>query len=392
MNINCRKVLSCVVLLIIFIVGACTIYNCRDTIKDIVKSNNYLHCKSEVESALNKNVQWRYKWINVNGLFQRCLGTTIVRGGDSSSDYDVYKLSNGQIMYTLPERDMTPYAEIVSEFNKTLSDRGIDFMYVQLPNKIKDNSYMPPGTKTYGNLNADQMVSLLRERDIDLVDLREEIEKAGFDWTSLFFTTDHHWKPKTGLWASGVIMNHISDKYGCEINNDYYEYDNYKSHVKENWMLGAVGRRTGAWYAGLDDIEILEPKFDTSLTLHGLCDEGTIDRKGSFWDTIYYWDQLENRADFEHNAYSTYVGHEFRICTISNKIPENDLKVLVIRESFSCVLTPFISLNTKECVAIDLRRYKEQSVIELCDEIQPDIVILAYNPSAFSMEQFDFFK
>ena len=392
MNSNCRKVLTCVVLLIIFVIGIGTTYNCRDTISDIVKTNNYLHCKSEVESALNKKIQWRYQWINVNGLFQRCLGTTIVRGNGTESDYNVYKLSNGQIMYSLHEQDMTQYAEIVSKLDKALSERGRGLLYVQLPNKIKDNSYMPPGAKTSGNLNADQLIPMLRERNVDLIDLREEIEKAGFDWSSLFFKTDHHWTPKTGLWASGLIMNHISDKYGYEINEEYNEYDNYKSHVKENWMLGAVGRRTGAWYDGLDDIEILEPKFDTSLSLHGLCSEGVIDQEGDFWHAIYYWDQLKKRSDFERNAYSTYIGHEFRICTIKNRMPVNDLKVLVIRESFSCVLTPFISLNSEECVAIDLRRYKEQSVVELCDEIKPDVVIIAYNPSAFSTEQFDFFK
>ncbi|MBR0127591.1 MAG: hypothetical protein IJL99_04955 [Firmicutes bacterium] len=390
MNRNCRKILSIIVLLVIFVVGATTAYNCRGTIKEVIETHNYLHCKSELESALNERFQWRNQWINVNGLFQRCVGTTIVRGG--GSEYDVYKMSNGQIMYRLPERDMTKYAKKVTELDRTLEEKGIHFLYVQLPNKIKDNSYMPPGTKTYGNLNADQMVQLLRDENIDLIDLREEIEAAGFDWSSLFFKTDHHWTPKTGLWASGLIMKHISEKYGFEINEDYYDYDNYKSHVKENWMLGAVGRRTGAWYDGLDDIEILEPKFDTDFSFWAVSDAGVETRGGNFWNTMYLWDNLKTRSDFVNNSYSTYIGKEFAINTIKNKKAHNGLKVLLIKESFSGVLMPFISLNSEELTAVDLRRYKDQSIIELCDEMQPDLVILAYNPSAFSMSQFRFIK
>ena len=148
-----RIIISVFFLFLIFFIGIGTTWNCRDTIKEIVKTGNYLHCKTEVESSLNDNFQNKNDWINFNGLFQRCLGVTIVRG--SGDEYDVYKLSNGQIMYSLPERDMTEYAEIVDEFDRQLSEMGINFLYVQLPNKIKDSSYMPPGTKTYGNSNAD---------------------------------------------------------------------------------------------------------------------------------------------------------------------------------------------------------------------------------------------
>ena len=235
------------------------------------------------------------------------------------------------------------------------------------------------------------MVALLRDKDVDLIDLREEIEKARFDWSSLFFVTDHHWKPKTGLWASGLIMKHLSEKYGYDINESYYDYDNYESHVKKDWMLGAVGRRTGAWYDGLDDIEILNPKFDTDFYFWGVSDNGEEIREGDFWHSMYLWDNLKTRSDFVNNSYSTYIGKEYSINTITNRMAKNDLKVLIIRESFSCVLTPFISLNSKETTSIDLRRYKEQSIIDLCRETKPDVVLLPYNPSAFSMKQFEFF-
>ncbi|MBQ0041378.1 MAG: hypothetical protein KBS56_05050 [Clostridiales bacterium] len=389
MTVKSKRILAIIFVAMIFIVGITTVWNCRHTISGIVKESSYLHCKSELEDSIDKNIFQKNQWINVNGLLHRIMCETIVRG--SGSEYDVYKLSNGQIMYNLDERDMRDYAGQLVKLDNELNKLGIGLTYVQLPNKIKDDSYMPPGTKTYGNINADNLVALLREESVDTIDIREEIEKAGLDWSSLFFKTDHHWLPTTGLWASGIIMEHLGDRYNYPINKSYYDYENYDSEVHENWMLGAVGRRVGVLYDGLDDIEILNPKFQTDFDLVGISDAGTDHRAGSFYDSMYLWDNLKNRADFVNNSYSTYIGKEYSIATVENKLNKNGMKILLIRDSFSCAITPFISLNASSTKNIDLRRYKK-NILKLCKEYQPDAVVVAYNPSAFSKKQFDFFK
>ena len=184
---------------------------------------------------------------------------------------------------------------------------------------------------------------LLREKNIDTPDLREEIKKDGLDWSSLFFKTDHHWTPQTAFWASGKIMDRIQTKYGYDVNMSYYDRENYEYTNYKNWMLGSVGRRTGTLYDGLDDISLFNPKFDTDFSFWDL-EEGSDDkveiRKGSFWDTMYVWENLEKRADFERNTYSTYLGKDCAIARIINKKSHTGLKVLLIRESFSCALSP----------------------------------------------------
>ena len=64
----------------------------------------------------------------------------------------------------------------------------------------------------------------------------------------------------------------------------------------------------------------------------------------------------------------------------------------MIRESFTCALLPFIAVNADEVVTVDMRKYNKKSIPELCEEIRPDLVIVDYNPSAFSKDQFDFFN
>ena len=156
-------------------------------------------------------------------------------------------------------------------------------------------------------------------------------------------------------------------------------------------MLGAVGRRVGTLYAGLDDIDIVFPKYETSFDFYGISDDGEEKRSGNFADAVYLWDNLSQRADFVNNNYSTYIGKEYAISKLTNNNNPDGIKILLIRDSFSCTIQPFIAQDASEVCAIDLRRYDEQSVPQLCDEYKPDLVILAYNPSAFMEKQFDFF-
>lgn len=387
MNALSKKTLAVIFLLVIFCIGAGTGIRSLADVRDIDTSDGIRKTKDRLESVISDDFQFKTDWININGLFQRCLGVTILR----DPDYTVHKLSNGQIMYDLPERDMTKYAGYVEELDDALKEKGIDFLYVQIPFKIKDDSYMPPGTHGNGNENADQMVQLLRDKKISTLDLRDDIEAQGLDWTSLFFNTDHHWKPETAFWAADVIMNRISKDHGYEINEALYDEDNWEKTVYENYMLGSVGRRTGIFYDGLDDFTIYEPKFENDYSFWGSSKKGEDVREGNFHDSMYLWENMEKRADFEKNTYNTYLGKEYGLFEIKNHLSDNGLRILMIRESFSDALAPFIAVNADEVVGVDLRKYNEKDILELCEEYDINLVMIDYNPSAFSKNQFDFF-
>ena len=72
-------------------------------------------------------------------------------------------------------------------------------------------------------------------------------------------------------------------------------------------------------------------------------------------------------------------------------MPENDRKVLLIRDSFSCTMLPYLALGAEDITAIDLRHYDEMALKDYLDENKFDIILIAYNPSIFSEGMFDFF-
>ena len=382
-----RYVLAILFIAAIFVIGLFTAWNCRSTVKDIFVKHKVENVRDRIEDSIKNNFAWHNDWINLNGGFQRLLGVTVVRGAAG----DTYKLSNGQIMYTLPKKNMKSYAEKVVKFRDELEKAGIPLMYVQYPFKIEDDSVMPMGTHVYGNSNADALVKLLRENNVDTLDIRDYIKEQNLDWASLFFKTDHHWKPTTGLWASGIMMQHVADTYGLDVDMSCYDLDNYEVTTYKDWMLGSIARRTGAWYDGVEDFDLLNPKFETDFSFKGKRSGETVKRSGPFWDSMYDFTNLEEKATFDFNTYSTYTGGQYRVAHFVNKNAKNDYRILMIRDSFSCTTTPFIAMNASEVVTIDMRRYTK-SVLEYAKNHDFDLVMVAYNPSAFSKKQFDFCK
>lgn len=61
----------------------------------------------------------------------------------------------------------------------------------------------------YANDNADGLAEALREADIPVLDLRDSIVRD-MDFDSAFYASDHHWKPRTGLWAAGEILGELN--------------------------------------------------------------------------------------------------------------------------------------------------------------------------------------
>lgn len=380
-----REILAVVFVAALFLIGGVTLWNCRHVVKQIA-TGGVEDARAELEEAITDEFAVHDEWININGGFQRLLGVTIVRGASGNT----YKLSNGQIMYGTKDKNMKARAKDVIEFRDELAEAGIDFMYVQYPFKIENDDAMPPGTRAYGNDNADGLVKRLRNAGVDTIDIKEHIYAEGLDWASLFFKTDHHWTPLTGLWASGKIAEHIGEKYGLDIDMSCYDPENYDTVVYKDWMLGSLGRRTGAWYVGVEDFYLLNPKFETDFDFWGKVGGDKIERSGSFWDSMYDFSKLEGKkASFNVNTFSTYTGGQYKTARWTNKLAKNDFKVLMIRDSYSDVVVPFLDMNVSEITSIDMRKYKK-SVLEYAKKYNPDLVIVAYNPSAFSKKQFDF--
>lgn len=344
----------------------------------------------EISNTITLNLANRNQWINLNGMFQKGMGKT------ADLEKDWYRLENGMLMYSLrkdtPE-DLNKYANNVAELSQYVEKQGKNFLYVELPYKVQDADEYPAGVPEYGNQNADEILKVLSSKSVHRMDVRDIMKNENMKATDSFFRTDQHWKPATALWAAGEISKKLSQMDSKW--KDHPEYRNLNNYRKEHYsdlFLGAIGKKIGSAYAGMDDFDMLIPKFDNQFRYCMPKEKKTVERTGNFKTAFIVPENLE-KDPFRVNTYAAYCGGDHpRECVINEKV-KNNRHILLVRDSFSCALMPYLSLYTKNVTTLDLRHYKTESLYDyIRNHPEIDTVIVAYNPSAITEIQYTFDK
>ena len=164
---------------------------------------------------------------------------------------------------------------------------------------------------------------------------------------------------------------------------DYTDIRSYTIKTYDKWFLGSLGKKVGAYFTwgGADDFELITPNFDTNLTESQPIKD--IERNGSFEDTALYMENMK-KDYFNINTYATYSGGDFRLQIMKNNLNQNGKKILMIRDSFACVVAPFLALQTSELHICDMRDYEyyvgeKLNAEDYIKQLKPDYVIVLYS-------------
>lgn len=146
----------------------------------------------------------------------------------------------------------------------------------------------------------------------------------------------------------------------------------------------------GKAVSGLDDYTFIEPNFETNYLIYdGLVSTDIPAFSGDFRKAIVK-EYILNNDDVTSNKHATYFEWDYGNLIIKNTLQSNDLKVLLIKDSYSLPMAAFLSTVVEELHMIDMR---DASTITLLDYVQAhgiDIVIVMYNTEAFNYTMFNF--
>lgn len=293
----------------------------------------------------------------------------------------IVEAEDGYFVTLCPLEDVSSNVRQTIELSEFCAARGTDFLYIQAPSKVDDETDpMVSGVIDFSQANADALLTGLSQADVPFLDLRERIRQEGLPLHELFFRTDHHWLPETGLWAAGEIVAFLNGTYGYAIPTEYYDAAQYTEQVYEDWFLGSQGKKASLAKAEPDDFSLLYPKYDTSIRFEAPTYD--MDVEGSF-DVLYNMDRVNEKDYMSLDPYSAYQYSDQALLRITNHLASNDLKVLWIKDSFSNVVTPFISQGIAQLDVIDLR-YFTGSVQTYIEETEPDLVVAMYAPGSIT--------
>ena len=289
----------------------------------------------------------------------------------------------GYVSYGGDKYDVSKHARAVIELDEFLRQNGIPFLYVQAPSKISPLDY-EAGTIDFSNQNADEFLKLLKESDVNFIDMREELLNTGRDFHDFFYKTDHHWKAETGLFACPIIAKKVNEIAGIEIDTDVFDPQNFVFEVFRDSFLGSAGRILTLAGAKMEDITLVTPKKDFDLQT-GLYSRGSEVRKanGGF-ETFIFREHLQTRETaLTGAAYEMYMSgdvNEF----IKNGSAQNNCRVLFLGDSFTDVVEPFFALSVKNFDSLDMRHF-DGSFKNYVRKNKPyDICVLVHFPAVFA--------
>ena len=318
---------------------------------------------NKIDDLSNDLILGKDQWIYLYGKIQRILGDNII-----FQETIVYKNENDYLTYINDPIDTSKNAANLNDLHDYVVKDGTTFMYVQLPYKLEDDEL---NGIDYSNDNASSLLEKLAFEEV--LDLRDTFVPR----TSYFYKTDHHFNAQAGLLTARSILEALEVESAIDNLNE----DKFISKVYEDSFLGSQGKKMGRGYSEVEDFEILYPSYATSFQV--LIPDQSIEVEDSFEKALFNIYPLVYRKDFygSTNIYATFMYGNPALARIKNTKVQNDTKLLLIHDSFSAVVAPYMALGVSELDAIDLR-YFNGSLENFIQQNDYDAIVVAYNPSA----------
>lgn len=259
-----------------------------------------------------------------------------------------------------------------------VKSQGKGFIYFSTPQKeCKYDNQLPEGAVSYTNQHIDTCIESLKDYGVNYVDLRENLHEQGLDHYSMFYASDHHWTINSGLWAASEISKEINEQYGLAMRNPS-DIGTYHEVVFKNAEFGSAGVGVTHYLCNAEDFIIPYPDFNTLFKLEvpskGVNTEGSFDE---LFIDIEQIKQIINEGGGSAYGKILYGNQPYeKIINLNNTAGP---KILMIRDSFSIAVAPYLAEVCSELVLLDVRPTNGNfngSIVSCIDEFNPDIVLV----------------
>ena len=343
-----------------------------------LNSTGLKNAMAAIDKASSEELSYHDTLMDVDSIRNNILGTRVVFKDDTT----IVKSQSGSLSGPATKADDSAIDQTVKriqELKTAAENNGARFLYCFIPTKGMYEA-APANISNYCRENYSQFIGKLEDAQIPVLDFVKVLKEKNVPDTDIFYYTDHHWKSEYGFMAAGAVCEELSQRYGFSYETEYTDLRNYKIQSYPNWFLGSYGKKVGTYFTwhGADDFDLITPGFETSLTAEEPFNNQK--REGTFEETVLFLSRMEKNY-YHQNPYATYSGGDFRLQIVRNNLNLNGKKILMIRDSFACTVTPFLSLQTSELHLCDMRDYIMKEKMNLADYIKeqkPDYVIIFF--------------
>lgn len=307
---------------------------------------------SEFETFFADRFPQRNTWVGLNAY------TALAEGNNGASG--VYNCKNGYLINkpVSTENNLDKNIGAVADFAKSI-DTPTTVMLVPSTGYIVDDVLPTFHDKYNDDEDISKISSTLSKDKIGFVDLRERFKSEYKNGSQLYYKTDHHWTTKGAYTGYQELCKALGI---TPIDDSTLKKDSYPD------FYGTTYSSSGFWLTPPDNIEIWNNPKNSDRNISVKIAEGSnIKTSGS----MYFTDHLK-----EDDKYPVFIDGNHALTEITNTNAKNGT-ILLIKDSFSHSLAPFLAENYSRVVLVDLRYYKE-SVSDLVTTYNPEQVVVLY--------------
>lgn len=307
----------------------------------------------EFESYFADHFPARNMWVGMNAYYT--LGTG-VNGANG-----VYNCTDGYLINkpVSKENNLKKNVRVLSEFKQNIGDTPMIVMFAPSTGYVV-NDKLPLIHDSYNDDEYfEETAKILNDGGVGFVDLRDTFRQKYAGGEQLYYRTDHHWTTD-GAYEAYVKL---CEKLGVEAASS----DTFKKTAYDNFY-GTTYSTSGFWLTDPDKITVCDNPENTDKNITVSISEDGMD---NYYGSMYFYNHIG-----EDDKYPVFLDGNHALTEIKNSKAKNGT-ILLIKDSFSHSLAPFLAENYRRVILVDLRYYK-QSVSELVKKSNPEQVVALY--------------
>ena len=304
---------------------------------------------SDFETYLPDQFVFRDEWIAAKAMAERLAGK-----GENNG---VYLCDQDTLIPRFDRPDATKVTNNLDYVNKLVENVDVPVYFSLIPGKVSVwADRLPEGAPnaSEGDILA-QAQDTTQAQWVDIASVLEEHKDE-----DIYYRLDHHWTSLGAYYGYAALM----EAMGLEVT----PLSDYEKTTVSTDFKGTTYSSSGVRWMAPDSIDIYVPEEGITVTAwNGTQPEGGV---------LYDWSKLEVK-----DKYSFFLGGNKPLAVVKGQNTVGP-KLLVIRDSYSDSLAPFLTADFSEIHLFD-PRYNKTPVSQYVAENGIDQVLVLYSVSNF---------
>ena len=305
----------------------------------------------EAEEYTSDQIVLRDAWVALKALGERITGKQENNG--------IYFASGDTLIRRIDEPDRALLEDNIDALNAFTSELDIPVLFALIPSAATIwHDRLPKGAPTADEVQW--IEEIYGSTKVATIDLNTTLQLHSTE--DIYYRTDHHWTSLGAFYGANAILEAAK--------LEPLQLSDYECRTVSEDFLGTNYSSACAWWTEPDSIEVYV-KEDGKTVMSNFTGREEAGR-------LYVPEQLETK-----NKYAYFLGGNQPLCVIRSQA--DGPRILVLRDSYSDCLAPFLSERFGEVHLFDLR-YNRLSPADYIREHDIDMVLILYSFETFTGE------